>query len=82
MEQAINRAQGNIDISIPRIGKKSNVVSQEDIDNFSKEKHRRDIRDKIVEDKRIREFERMLHMHHDDKLTGYMEEVRVVALGY
>nr|XP_022314228.1 trichohyalin-like isoform X26 [Crassostrea virginica] len=76
IEQAINRAQGNIDISIPRIGKKSNVVSQEDIDNFSKEKHRRDIRDKIVEDKRIREFERMLHMHHDDKLTGYMEEER------
>jgi hypothetical protein len=42
---------------------------------LSQEKQRRDVRDKMVEDKRIKEFERMLHMHHDDKLTDYMEEV-------
>lgn len=34
----------------------------------------------MVEDKRIKEFERMLHMHHEDKLTDYMEEVSAIGL--
>lgn len=66
------RAQGDI----PRIGTKPNI-SQEELNNIAQEKQRRDLRDKMVEDKRIREFERMLHMsHHDDRLTDYMEQVR------
>uniref|UniRef100_A0A8W8ISA3 Centrosome and spindle pole-associated protein 1 n=1 Tax=Magallana gigas TaxID=29159 RepID=A0A8W8ISA3_MAGGI len=72
LEQAMIRAQGDI----PRIGTKPNI-SQEELNNISQEKQRRDLRDKMVEDKRIREFERMLHMsHHDDRLTDYMEQER------
>lgn len=69
------RAQGDI----PRIGTKPNI-SQEELNNIAQEKQRRDLRDKMVEDKRIREFERMLHMaHHDDRLTDYMEQVRAAV---
>lgn len=72
LEQAMIRAQGDI----PRIGTKPNI-SQEELNNIAQEKQRRDLRDKMVEDKRIREFERMLHMsHHDDRLTDYMEQER------
>ncbi|XP_052690314.1 centrosome and spindle pole associated protein 1-like isoform X37 [Crassostrea angulata] len=72
LEQAMIRAQGDI----PRIGTKPNI-SQEELNNIAQEKQRRDLRDKMVEDKRIREFERMLHMsHHDERLTDYMEQER------
>ncbi|XP_061182237.1 centrosome and spindle pole-associated protein 1-like [Saccostrea echinata] len=63
LEQAITRARGNLDISIPR---HAQLVSP-DYNQLSQEKQRRDLRDKMVEEKRIREFERMLHVHHDDK---------------
>ncbi|XP_056018994.1 centrosome and spindle pole associated protein 1-like isoform X31 [Ostrea edulis] len=76
LEQAITKARGKLDISIPRNHQNPQAVSQEDVNRLSQEKQRRNIRDKMVEDKRIKEFERMLHMHHEDKLTDYMEEER------
>ncbi|XP_062584666.1 centrosome and spindle pole-associated protein 1-like isoform X33 [Saccostrea cucullata] len=63
LEQAITRARGNVDISIPR---HAQLVSP-DYNKISQEKQRRDLRDKMVEEKRIQEFERMLHVHHDDR---------------